>query len=168
MTKNKKKILHFVSIDNWFLINLSDIDECASSPCQNGATCVDGLNQYSCECALGFMGRNCQISKNTYYHFKGVEKPDWLEAALLMYIRWHVQHFGYNLSILQGAKSYFFNFFSNFWQFWYHKKADIFLITHVKFYNWNMFSCKDINENVPGYGNHNWTWTVRYRQLQIT
>ena len=56
---------------------------------------------------------------------------------------------------LKEAQSYFFNFFSNFSGFWYHKKAHIFLITHVKFYNWNMFCLEDTNENVPGYGNHN-------------
>ena len=52
-------------------------------------------------------------------------------------------------------QSYFFNFFSNFWRFLYHKKAYIFLITHVEFHNWNMFIWEDIDENVPGYGNHN-------------
>ena len=38
------------------------------------------------------------------------------------------------ISIIKGAQSYLFNFFSNFWRFWYHKKAHIFLITHVKFH----------------------------------
>ena len=31
-----------------------------------------------------------------------------------------------------------------------------------------MFRLEDIDENVLGYGNHNQTYTVRYRQLQIT
>jgi len=26
------------------------IDECASNPCLNGATCVDGIGNYSCQC----------------------------------------------------------------------------------------------------------------------
>lgn len=30
-----------------------DIDECASTPCKNGAKCVDGPNTYSCECSEG-------------------------------------------------------------------------------------------------------------------
>lgn len=30
-----------------------DIDECASTPCKNGAKCVDGPNTYSCECTEG-------------------------------------------------------------------------------------------------------------------
>ena len=54
-----------------------------------------------------------------------------------------------------GAQSYFFNFFSNFWRFCYHKKAHIFLITHGKFYSWKVFHLEDINENMSGYGNHN-------------
>ena len=56
----------------------------------------------------------------------------------------------------QGAQAdFFFNFFSNFWRFWNHKKAHIFLITHGKFQSWKVFYFKDINENVSGYGNHN-------------
>lgn len=30
-----------------------DIDECASTPCKNGAKCTDGPNKYTCECAEG-------------------------------------------------------------------------------------------------------------------
>ena len=40
----------------------------------------------------------------------------------------------------KGVQSDFFNFYifspQNFWRFLYHKKAYIFLITHVKFYSW--------------------------------
>ena len=50
---------------------------------------------------------------------------------------------------------FFFIFFKNLGRFWYHKKAHIFLKTHVKFYSWKVFRLEDINENVPGYGNHN-------------
>ena len=39
---------------------LQDIDECLSSPCQNGATCVQGDNNYTCSCPGGFQGRNCE------------------------------------------------------------------------------------------------------------
>lgn len=30
-----------------------DIDECASTPCHNGAKCLDRPNGYECECAEG-------------------------------------------------------------------------------------------------------------------
>lgn len=38
----------------------SDINECASSPCLNGGTCVDEVNQFSCVCAKGWSGNTCQ------------------------------------------------------------------------------------------------------------
>ena len=72
------------------------------------------------------------------------------------------------LIFLKGAQSNFINFLKNFWRFWYHKKADIFLITHVRFCSWKWFCLKGINENMPGYGNRNWAYTVRYRQVQYT
>lgn len=42
---------------------LQDIDDCGSSPCMNDATCVDGLESYSCRCVPGYSGSNCQIGK---------------------------------------------------------------------------------------------------------
>jgi hypothetical protein len=38
-----------------------NIDECAESPCLNEATCVDGINNYTCACQPGYTGRNCQV-----------------------------------------------------------------------------------------------------------
>ena len=46
-------------------------------------------------------------------------------------------------------------FFQNFQRFCYHNKAHIFLKSHGKFNSWKVFHLEDINENVPGYGNHN-------------
>ena len=40
----------------------ADIDECASSPCQNGGHCTDGLNGYTCVCVQGYTGNNCETS----------------------------------------------------------------------------------------------------------
>lgn len=37
------------------------MDECASSPCRNAGTCVDGVNGFSCTCALGFASRDCSL-----------------------------------------------------------------------------------------------------------
>lgn len=44
-----------------------DVDECLSSPCQNGAFCNDtleshGLDAYSCVCAAGYEGGNCETN----------------------------------------------------------------------------------------------------------
>ena len=40
-----------------------DIDECASDPCQNGATCVDRVNYFECTCPFGFYGWYCETGK---------------------------------------------------------------------------------------------------------
>ncbi|XP_061415395.1 LOW QUALITY PROTEIN: fibulin-7 [Lethenteron reissneri] len=37
-----------------------NVNECASSPCQNGATCVDDINRYACLCQPGWAGAACQ------------------------------------------------------------------------------------------------------------
>ena len=36
-----------------------DIDECRTSPCQNGASCVDELGGYTCQCTEQWLGDNC-------------------------------------------------------------------------------------------------------------
>lgn len=43
---------------------MTDIDECSDNPCQNNATCTDLINKYQCQCADGFNGTNCDISKD--------------------------------------------------------------------------------------------------------
>ena len=37
----------------------ANINECATNPCANGATCIDRINDYFCTCAPGYTGRNC-------------------------------------------------------------------------------------------------------------
>ena len=49
-----------VTIMTKIQILYADIDECASSPCQNGGTCVDGVNSYTCNCDVGYAGKNCE------------------------------------------------------------------------------------------------------------
>ena len=41
----------------------SDIDECASNPCDNGGTCDDLVNGYRCQCADGYTGEQCKIGE---------------------------------------------------------------------------------------------------------
>ena len=45
----------------------SDIDECASDPCQNNATCVDLINEFRCDCVPGFNETLCDNSKTNYF-----------------------------------------------------------------------------------------------------
>ncbi|XP_019621165.1 PREDICTED: IgGFc-binding protein-like [Branchiostoma belcheri] len=37
-----------------------DVNECLSSPCQNGGTCLNGRGEYACLCAPGWKGTNCE------------------------------------------------------------------------------------------------------------
>ena len=53
------------------ILSSLDIDDCAKSPCQNGGTCVDGVNEYSCTCAAGYTGTNCKISMNQNFNSNG-------------------------------------------------------------------------------------------------
>lgn len=39
----------------------TDLDECESNPCQNGATCHDLIGMYFCECPPGFNGTDCEV-----------------------------------------------------------------------------------------------------------
>eukprot|EP00794_Sanderia_malayensis_P013908 gene13908-15357_t len=41
-----------------------DVNECASSPCQNGGTCSDAVNSYTCQCMQGFAGTRCETDVN--------------------------------------------------------------------------------------------------------
>ena len=42
----------------------TEIDECLSSPCQNGS-CTDGVNGYWCNCTSGYNGTNCETGKTS-------------------------------------------------------------------------------------------------------
>ena len=39
---------------------LVDINECKSNPCENGGTCTDGVNRYTCKCSPGYTDATCQ------------------------------------------------------------------------------------------------------------
>ena len=56
-----------------FNIAFTDTDECASDPCQNGATCNDMVNMYNCTCAPGYEDVFCEngnLSSSTNEMFK--------------------------------------------------------------------------------------------------
>ena len=45
------------------LLFLTDINDCADSPCQNNGTCTDLVNDYNCSCIPGYTGQNCTQGK---------------------------------------------------------------------------------------------------------
>ena len=45
---------------------ITHIDECASQPCMNHATCAEYIGFYNCSCVPGYNGTNCET---------GVVKP---------------------------------------------------------------------------------------------
>ena len=42
---------------------ISDINDCSSTACDNGGTCIDAVDDFSCCCAIGYAGDTCQTSK---------------------------------------------------------------------------------------------------------
>ncbi len=52
-----------------FCVFLSDIDECASSPCENNATCLQDIDFFNCTCVAGFTGTHCETSKTSSFQF---------------------------------------------------------------------------------------------------
>jgi hypothetical protein len=39
----------------------TQVDDCSSSPCKNGATCTDRLHSYRCQCVQGFKADECEL-----------------------------------------------------------------------------------------------------------
>ena len=41
-----------------------EINECSPDPCQNGATCMDLVGSYRCDCKSGYTGSKCETGSN--------------------------------------------------------------------------------------------------------
>ena len=39
----------------------SNTDDCRNVYCENGGTCIDGANAYSCSCPSGYAGEHCEV-----------------------------------------------------------------------------------------------------------
>ena len=48
----------------------TDIDECSSSPCMYGGTCVDGVDVFTCTCLAGYTGTTCETGQLPCLHFE--------------------------------------------------------------------------------------------------
>ena len=67
MYKRIYNTAYMINMKNtWKLILIfsceTDIDDCAGEPCYNNATCVDGVNSFSCNCSEGYVGGLCEYS----------------------------------------------------------------------------------------------------------
>ena len=40
-----------------------DIDDCSDTPCAHGGECIDGVDEYSCNCVPGYTGNDCDVGK---------------------------------------------------------------------------------------------------------
>ena len=44
------------------MVSPVSIDYCASDPCDNGGTCINEENGFTCQCVGGYTGENCTIN----------------------------------------------------------------------------------------------------------
>jgi hypothetical protein len=44
---------------SFYVLFQKDVDECSSLPCENGARCIDKVNDYECICKAGYTDKNC-------------------------------------------------------------------------------------------------------------
>ena len=72
--KRTKGFLCIIIWMSWYDNLFSDIDECHSSPCLNGAICYDRFGKFICSCSRGFDGINCEIGK-LHYTFVSIHGP---------------------------------------------------------------------------------------------
>ena len=52
-----------------------ETDECSPNPCDNGGTCTDGDNTYSCECAAGYKGTDCGMNTAIFSYKDKILNP---------------------------------------------------------------------------------------------
>ncbi|XP_056147027.1 protein crumbs homolog 2-like [Lampris incognitus] len=59
---NLKTMLLTMMMFKWGILCTATSEKCLSAPCQNGATCVDTMNDYACICprdGVRYMGKSC-------------------------------------------------------------------------------------------------------------
>ena len=51
-----------LDVVTYLILFFLDIDECEFFPCENNGTCIDLIDDFSCDCAAGFSGETCETS----------------------------------------------------------------------------------------------------------
>lgn len=70
--RRKGKLPYSYYSHTYFFFFVTETDECKSSPCLNGGTCVDGLYDFSCVCTILFIGKRCEGSVTSHNLVTGV------------------------------------------------------------------------------------------------
>ncbi|XP_053882803.1 cadherin EGF LAG seven-pass G-type receptor 2 isoform X1 [Malaclemys terrapin pileata] len=63
---------------------------CDSNTCHNGGTCVNQWDMFSCQCPLGFGGKNCRQEMANPQRFVGSSLVAWSDLALSISLPWHL------------------------------------------------------------------------------
>uniref|UniRef100_A0A674CXL6 Delta-like protein n=1 Tax=Salmo trutta TaxID=8032 RepID=A0A674CXL6_SALTR len=71
-----KHMSDFYSVSSPLFTDTNDyIDECQTSPCAYGSTCVDEINSFRCVCPLGWAGPRCQEWIGKACRYSGLQFP---------------------------------------------------------------------------------------------
>ena len=63
-----------------------DINDCINNTCQNGSTCFDEINSYSCNCTIGFNGTFCE----TGYIYIYILYEVFLKSIIIILLYLHI------------------------------------------------------------------------------
>lgn len=57
------KLVSYTPVGGWIAgaTCQTNIEECASQPCQHGGLCIDLINGYHCNCTADYTGASCEI-----------------------------------------------------------------------------------------------------------
>ncbi|KAK6318507.1 hypothetical protein J4Q44_G00117980 [Coregonus suidteri] len=65
-------------------------DFCTKSVCLNGGMCVNKWSTYSCDCPLGYGGKNCEQVMPSPQHFDGQALVWWREPEVTIAVPWYM------------------------------------------------------------------------------